>query len=125
MTRYDRRSVATQTIVRKIRKNSNADPRSRSKIMTTREKPQATATGARYFGSGIRTGPSLKVAIPSTSRRSTMYPAKKMASAILANSPGWKLTGPILVQIRAPLIDTPTLGRSGTTSSATPTRPIV
>ena len=30
-----------------------------------------------------------------------------MASAILANSPGWKLTGPMFAQMRAPLISRP------------------
>ena len=33
-----------------------------------------------------------------------------MASAILANSPGWKLIGPMLTQMRAPLILRPTPG---------------
>ena len=39
-----------------------------------------------------------------------------MASAILANSPGWKLSGPMLTQMRAPLIVRPMPGTSGSSS---------
>ena len=52
-------------------------------------------------------------------------PAKNTANAILANSPGWKLIGPIATQIRAPLIERPMPGSSGMISSATPMRPAV
>ena len=40
-----------------------------------------------------------------------------MARAILANSPGWKLIGPRLTQMRAPLMFLPSPGTSGSISS--------
>ena len=45
-----------------------------------------------------------------SSRFSTRYDAKKMARRILANSPGWKLIGPMLTQIRAPKYSRPMPG---------------
>ena len=41
-----------------------------------------------------------------------------MARAILANSPGWKLIGPRLTQMRAPLMFRPRPGTSGSISGA-------
>jgi hypothetical protein len=43
-----------------------------------------------------------------------------MARTILANSPGWKLTGPIETQMRAPLISRPMTGNNGSTSRPMP-----
>ena len=117
--------MATHSTERKRTKNSRAEPKSFSKIMTTRENPQAARTGARYLGSGVTKGPIRNVARPSSSRRCTRYPAKKMARASFASSPGWNPIGPIRVQMRAPLMDTPTPGTIGRISRTTPTRPTV
>ncbi len=38
----------------------------------------------------------------------------------LANSPGWKLTGPKETKIREPLTSLPTIGRRGSISRPTP-----
>jgi len=113
--------VAIHTIVMNRAKNISDEPRSFSKNMTSRENPHASITGPRSRGSGKAKGPTLKVAIESTSRLRTRYAAKEMARAILANSPGWKLTGPRATQILAPLMVRPTPGTSGSSSRPTPT----
>ena len=46
-----------------------------------------------------------------------------MAKATLANSPGWKFTGPRLTQMRAPLISRPMNGTSGNNSNPIPAKP--
>ena len=106
-------------------KNSSAEPRSRSNTTTISDTPTASRIGAKCLGSGVLMRPIRKVATPSSSRRSVRYPAKKTARQILANSPGWKLTGPIETQMREPLISCPMPGTSGRTSSIRPSRPKV
>ena len=53
-------------------------------------------------------------------RRSSRYAAKKMANRILANSPGWKLIGPTLTQMRAPPLVKPV-----TVDKGAPTMPVL
>ena len=88
--------------------------------MTTTANPHATTIGRMNRGSGRRNGPTFHVDAAISSRRSARYAAKKMASAILANSPGWKLIGPTLTQMRAPLIVWPMPGTSGRRSRNAP-----
>ena len=45
-----------------------------------------------------------------------------MARAILANSPGWKLMGPRLTQMRAALMLTPKPGTRGSISKKAPAK---
>ena len=47
----------------------------------------------------------------SSSRLSTRYAAKKTTSSTLAASPGWKFSGPMRTQSRAPLISRPMPGQ--------------
>ena len=63
------------------------------------EATQAMSTGPRCLGSGRLSGPSRQVRMARSSRFSTRYEAKKMARTILAISPGWKPTPPMLTQI--------------------------
>jgi hypothetical protein len=69
----------------------------------------------------MRSGPMRRVPAAMSSRLSARYDAKNSASAILANSPGWKLTGPMLTQIFAPPTLLPMPGTSGIISSPAPT----
>ena len=97
-----RRSVATQSSTTNRAKNSSDDPRSFWPTITTSDATHAMSSGPRWRGSGRWSGPTFQVPAASSSRRSVRYAAKNRASAILANSPGWKLTGPMLTHRRAP-----------------------
>ena len=61
-----------------------------------RRRPTPAAPGRGAWGRAAIGRNRGHVAMPSSSRFSTRYDAKKMASTILANSPGWKLIGPKL-----------------------------
>ena len=65
-----------------------------ARTITRIEKPHASSSGPRCFGSGSRRRPMRRVPAASSSRLSTRYAAKKMTSSTLAASPGWKFTGP-------------------------------
>ena len=109
-TRAERRGTATARsrprASRRTARRRAATSRGRvSAIMTTSEKPQATSDGPEVARLGQMERARLATSSsPSSSRRSTRYAAKNRASAIFANSPGWKLSGPRLTQILAPLI---------------------
>ena len=63
---------------------------------------------------------SLKLPMRNSSRFSTRYDAKKMASAIFAISPGWKLRPAKRIQMRAPLTERPRPGINGNNNKPTP-----
>ena len=63
---------------------------------------QAVIMGPMSLNRGNCTGPILRPASRIRSRFEDRYPAKKMASVILAISPGWKVMEPILIQTLAP-----------------------
>ncbi len=66
-----------------------------------------------------------KPASASTSRFSTRYEAKAMASSTFAASAGWKLYGPTWIQIWAPNLSVPNPGTSGSSMRIKPMRPNV
>ena len=70
-TRYDTRWVATHSITMNRAKNSSDDPRSVWYIITSSDTPQATSTGPRCLGSGIRRRPTPHDPSDSSSRFST------------------------------------------------------
>ena len=117
--------MATHSSATNRAKNSSEVPRSFWEIITTSDAAHARSTGPRCLGSGSGIGPSRRLLTASSSRFSTRYDAKKMASRILANSPGWKLTGPMLTQIRAPMYSRPMPGTRGSRSRPMPSKPIV
>ena len=78
-------------------------------------------SGPEWRGSGRWKGPTFHVPAASSSRRSVRYAAKNRARAILANSPGWKLIGPMLTHRRAPSgAAKPTPGTKGSMRSTIP-----
>ena len=117
--------MATHSSVTNSAKNSSELPRSFWLIITTSDAAHASSTGPRCFGSGREIGPTRRLLTARSSRFSTRYDAKKMARRILANSPGWKLIGPMLTQIRAPKYSRPMPGTSGSSSRPMPRKPIV
>ena len=114
-------SVAIQTITMKRVKKSKLEPRSFCPTINTTLKPQAPRRGSRSRGSGSWNGPTFHVFCLMSSRVSARYAAKNNASASLANSPGWKLIGPMLTQMRAPPDEKPRLGTIGSISNPAPT----
>ncbi|KMK72683.1 hypothetical protein ACJ65_10510 [Kocuria rhizophila] len=79
----------------------------------------AASMGAMSLKRGSRTGPTLRPASRIRSRFMDRYPAKKMASVILAISPGWNVRPATEIHSRAPLISTPSPGIMGSRSSTT------
>ena len=78
------------------------------------QRPEVLRVGERAAG---RCGGCRRA---SSSRLSTRYAAKKTTSSTLAASPGWKFSGPMRTQRRAPLISRPMPGSSGSSNAATP-----
>ena len=85
--------------------------------MTAIASTQMTRIGPRSRTRGKRIPRKVLPTIDSESRAVTRYPAKKIASAILASSPGWNEKGPIAIHTRAPEMVRPIPGSTGSSSS--------
>jgi hypothetical protein len=102
MRTYDRRPVATKSIVRKVPKKRSAVPRSLRRTTMSITAASSTSIGRKYGSGGIDRNPIRRRALVSRVRVSARYPAMKTTSTILRNSPGCTLIGPRSIQSRAP-----------------------
>src|ERR671917_2237045 len=107
------RPVAAYSIKSGTAKKRRLLPRSFSKTRRPKEAAQTSATGPKYLRAGIWTPRMVRLVAARRARVSARYPAKKIMSAMRANSEGWKPTGPRLTQRRGAVSSLAQGGRGG------------